>query len=225
MEKVLDIGCAAGGWMLQDAMKHPERLYVGCDIQPHAYVLDSPAGVYNLLRDFSISRAQHKHCKDKEEYADWQRELSSGISRDSSFRPQDRRYEENLEFIIRILSDLETGRRILSTKVREAVAPGTPYTSFLLMSPELYEFSIKDLMESKMPASFEDHMSQYTERIHWLLADGKKLLFQDRTFDHIEVGTGPIEGFEKLVSEAKRLTKKGGTLVIPQYPEGSMITI
>lgn len=234
MKKVLDIGCSEGQFMLKDSMKHPNRAYVGCDIEPQFIMTNSPDGVYNLLKAFSLIRAHHLYPFRKEDQRLKDLIMNSRGPTRYTF-PDKKQYQEVLDDTIGTISEFEKGRKILSTKVGEVFNPNFSFNPLIAApSPGLYRMTIKEFLESNPPASFRDYVQQYTDRIHFLLADGRSMPFQDRIFDYSLADGVPVhEDFNTFVSEAARVTKKGGRVLISwmseefrqEYPEGFEIDI
>ncbi|MBI2085281.1 MAG: class I SAM-dependent methyltransferase [Candidatus Aenigmarchaeota archaeon] len=237
MELTLDIGCADGVRLLDDAIRNPSQLYIGCDIKLGA-VADSPKGFYDVIKQKVINLLEIR-LGSKTRPLDGL--VDEGLSRylssieyeirrrENKLRAGKINYDEVLAETLRRMDEHPTGRVVSNFRLDRIMGPNNYFYHFYNdTSPELSDMSLNDFLKSDPPSSFSNHYRQYTDRIEVVLGDAFQLPFRAGSFDHVTIvhfshqtddDARDKAQFEGLESEAIRVTKTGGDIIIYPVPD------
>ncbi|MBI4167791.1 MAG: class I SAM-dependent methyltransferase [Candidatus Aenigmarchaeota archaeon] len=217
MKLHLDVGCAEGIWMLDEAMKYRDLVFVGLDedVTPNL-ITNSPQGVYNLIKS-GVIRSAHARAYKEEHGLPGDDFLSTGDSENLHKMLSDpyrkrilfvesdmnklrfgqslhsgttysrASYQEVLQETLHVMSEHPRGQRMLKYRIGEVYRPNAPNHPFRIDFPGLPEMTVEDFLKSQPSAEFVNHYKPYTDRISVVVGDARHLPFADGIFDSVTV--------------------------------------
>lgn len=207
--KILDIGASEGRFLFGLAYKYNNVRCVGIDIEntyPNFYTVE---GLFDEFRFRKLRTATFSRRCPPYAYNILNYRL---FPIDDKYLPRDRDQKQVfIENIQKLLTMAEQNSRIfefLLIKVSDLRVYRKSIDKIIFkLNPEIRKCTLRQLIESDIPANFRQYFQQFTNELKFVKSDGLKIPFPNKSFDMVFLqGLGNVE--KNVIPEAVRVSKE-----------------